>query len=155
MPAAGRKTVSGVTDTLSEANLWQTRTFSAESRWGVPYTQADPLGYGGGANFYSYSDQNPLRWIDPLGLCAVSPDMQSCLNEIFGADTGFVGVYGDTWWIRLFPDWVMGTTLPGEIHFRNCAYLQHPSLVLHEYYHVMRQWPTREYGAFSVPVGMS
>lgn len=36
------------------------------------FTQADPIGLLGGLNLYLYSS-NPLKWIDPLGLSAISP----------------------------------------------------------------------------------
>jgi RHS repeat-associated protein len=32
------------------------------------FLQPDPIGYAGGLNFYGYVDNNPLNWIDPLGL---------------------------------------------------------------------------------------
>nr|WP_227743584.1 RHS repeat-associated core domain-containing protein [Hafnia paralvei] len=32
------------------------------------YLSPDPIGLGGGVNPYSYV-KNPLKWVDPLGLC--------------------------------------------------------------------------------------
>ena len=32
------------------------------------YLTADPIGLQGGMNLFAYSDNNPTRWMDPLGL---------------------------------------------------------------------------------------
>jgi len=34
MPAAGRKTATGVFDSLSRVNLWETQMFTPRLRWG-------------------------------------------------------------------------------------------------------------------------
>ena len=37
------------------------------------YIEADPIGLNGGLNIYGYANQNPLTFIDPLGLAGASP----------------------------------------------------------------------------------
>jgi RHS repeat-associated protein len=36
--------------------------------WGR-FWQTDPIGYGGGSNFYAYVGNDPLNLVDPFGLC--------------------------------------------------------------------------------------
>jgi RHS repeat-associated protein len=38
------------------------------------YVQSDPIGLAGGLNPYIYVGNNPLRWVDPLGLAKTSID---------------------------------------------------------------------------------
>ncbi len=99
--ASGWKTATGVFDTWNRANLWERQTFSTELRWGVRYSQSDPLGADGilgsyhrdaahhkghnGDNHltrsyqkdnpYQYAFENPFVFFDPNGLtpCSMEP----------------------------------------------------------------------------------
>ncbi|MFV2082125.1 MAG: RHS repeat-associated core domain-containing protein [bacterium] len=76
---------SGVSTSLSGPNVWQTRTFTSELRWGNDYMHAryynlnlgrflsvDPVGGSVGSsqswNRYSYVLNSPIRFTDPFGL---------------------------------------------------------------------------------------
>lgn len=59
--------------------------------WGR-YTQADPLGLGGGANLYRYTS-NPNRDIDPLGLIRIRREEMYDRNPAYG---GFLTDHGST-----------------------------------------------------------
>jgi hypothetical protein len=97
-PLPARKTATGVFDTWSGSNLWERQTFSDELQWGVRYSQSDPLGeknLSGHANnlrvhgknryglpaessLFTYSDLNPVRRTDPLGLYSINENCQGC-----------------------------------------------------------------------------
>lgn len=38
------------------------------------YIESDPMGLGGGINTYGYAGDNPVKSIDPYGLCGTEPD---------------------------------------------------------------------------------
>ena len=50
------------------------------------FTQADPLGYGGGGNLYAYAGNNPGTTTDPSGLCPI------CIGVVGGGLAG-LGAY--------------------------------------------------------------
>jgi hypothetical protein len=50
------------------------------------FISEDPIGFGGGVNFYRYADANPISKADPLGL-----DTQVCYYSDAGAGFGHIG----------------------------------------------------------------
>jgi RHS repeat-associated protein len=80
-PAANGKLASGISDTLTKANVWETRDFTPELRWGndsmharyyspflARFVSVDPVqGKVGGSqswNRYSYVLNNPIALVD-------------------------------------------------------------------------------------------
>ena len=50
------------------------------------FANPDPLGFGGGANFYAQANGNPVNLIDPTGLYAKSSESVYIINNAFGSD---------------------------------------------------------------------
>jgi RHS repeat-associated protein len=73
----GRRTLSGGNDVTrlgfsgdrwhESSGLWLTQYRPLDVQLG-PWAAEDPLGFKGGSDFYAYSWNNPIRFIDPFGL---------------------------------------------------------------------------------------
>jgi RHS repeat-associated protein len=111
------------------------------------YAESDPIGLKGGLNTYAYVDSKPLRRTDPRGLnpddapplttCRPPHYIKVCLDKIMGEDVGDVVVTSDP--KMAFP---YAITSVNSITTRDSCpgFFSHPGIVLHEYYHVLRQW---------------
>lgn len=55
----------------SESGMWQNGARDYNQYYGR-YIESDPIGLGGGVNTYTYVGNNPLSYIDPYGLWALS-----------------------------------------------------------------------------------
>lgn len=73
---------------LGDSEAWA-RQYSPETG---RYLQFDPVGMQGGWNGYTYAENSPLLFIDPLGLTAKDPWFG------YGADQGF-----KDWWHKMKP----------------------------------------------------
>ena len=82
---------------------YETGLYYYRARYYNPYIgrflQTDPIGYGDGINWYAYCGNNPLNFIDPLGL------------EIISLCGEYQGTYYNSWGMRITPDtsYIWGT----------------------------------------------
>ena len=81
-----------------------------------------------------------------LGRHAALPAaLRTSLHELFGPGIDDVRVVEHSWFARLHGR-MIATTRRRRIYLRGSAetFFQNPEIVLHEFFHVMRQWETRE-----------
>jgi len=126
------------------------------------YSRPDPLRQPYASEAYAYADGNPITMSDPLGLfvgsvfgpgpediappglspCQVPPQLQCCLEQIFGESVGGISVFANSLMSKLHNNYY--TTRRNTIYLPgNCSrFFNDEWLVLHEYYHVVDQWNT-------------
>jgi hypothetical protein len=81
----------------------------------------------------------------PSRQAAVPVAVRAALEELLGASIGHVRVIEHSWFARLHGR-AVATTRRGRIYLRGSAadFWSNPALMLHEYWHVIRQWETGE-----------
>ena len=81
----------------------------------------------------------------PARQAALPGPVRAALEELLGASIVHVRVIEHSWFARLHGG-VLATTRRGRIYLRGSAadFWSNPSLMLHEYCHVIRQWETGE-----------
>lgn len=70
--------------------------------------------------------------------------LRASLSELFGADVESVQIVEHSWYARLHGG-IVATTRRRRIYLRGSAeaFFRDPETVLHEYFHVLRQWEPR------------
>jgi hypothetical protein len=77
--------------------------------------------------------------------CQPPRDVQAALESLFGESVADVRVVQYSIYVRFH--WrAIATTRPARIYLRGSGkeFFADPSLLLHEYFHVLRQWKTRD-----------
>jgi RHS repeat-associated protein len=89
---------------LSEAGAYHYKARAYSPTFGGRFLQADPIGYAGGINLYAYVRNDPINFIDPLGLCERPGQRGYCVvpvNPNYGpANDSTIVVTGDLCRVR-------------------------------------------------------
>ncbi|MCP5327568.1 MAG: DUF4157 domain-containing protein [Sinobacteraceae bacterium] len=73
------------------------------------------------------------------------PEVRRTLHRLFGDGVDRVEIIEHSWWMRLHGR-AQATTRRRRIYLRGSAadFFENPVLLLHEYFHVLRQWEPRQ-----------
>ncbi|GAB1344716.1 polymorphic toxin type 50 domain-containing protein [Gemmatimonas sp.] len=75
--------------TLAENGAGSTGLLYKRNRYFDPasgrFTQADPIGLGGGLNLYGFANGDPVNYTDPFGLCPLPQICTAALGAVLGA----------------------------------------------------------------------
>lgn len=76
---------------------------------------------------------------------ALPPYLRATLERVFGCAVDGVEIIEHSWFVRLHGR-AVATTRHRRIYLRGSAadFFEDPSIVLHEYFHVLRQWEPGE-----------
>jgi hypothetical protein len=76
---------------------------------------------------------------------ALPGSLRTALEDVFGEPLSHVRITEYSLYARMHP-YTIATTRRRRIYLRDCAadFFDDPWLLLHEYYHVLRQWETRD-----------
>jgi RHS repeat-associated protein len=104
------------------------------------FISEDPIQFGSDVNFFAYIGNSPTNYIDPLGLCKLTPNMKQCLENLFNKPVYKVKIVEK---INKKTKWGAITGRDKiTIHVPCDDFLTDPETVLEEYYHVLEQWDT-------------
>ncbi|MFA5260384.1 MAG: RHS repeat-associated core domain-containing protein [Candidatus Omnitrophota bacterium] len=107
------------------------------------WTAKDPIGFAGGDDdLYGYTLDDPVNFVDPLGLITASGKMKKCLELIFRESVSDVNVIRDDFWLNVFHGGSYATTRRNRIVVKGDIneFWLYKHTVLEEYYHVLKQW---------------
>jgi RHS repeat-associated protein len=109
------------------------------------YISSDPIGINGGSNLFTYAKNNPLRYLDMLGLRGLTQGEIALAQQMFGDSIDYNSVEIEQGWILGLPWGNTPAMAPnGNIYFQSTYYspdfstesLDRQGLFIHEMTHV-------------------